>query len=58
MPEETKHDKLIYKIAKSNGCKPFWYDGIIEGWHCGCPNERHWYDEECSAITIKSANRK
>jgi len=55
----SKADLEIKSIAESNGCQPFWHDGIF-GWkyHCGCEDELHFCDQQSSAISRASANRK
>lgn len=47
----SNHDKALAK-ARTAGCKPFWYDGIIgPAWHCGCPEENnHYADQQCSVV--------
>jgi len=54
MPEEI--DREIKKLAEANGCQPFWWDGIF-GWayHCNCEDELHFCDQQCSAISKRSA---
>lgn len=53
--EQMNHDK-IFLLAIEHGCKPFWHDGIIgPSWHCGCDDNRHACDQQCSMITEKSA---
>ena len=48
----------IYMIAVANGCSPFWYDGMLgPTWHCGCEDNTHACDQQCSAITLGSARK-
>jgi hypothetical protein len=45
----------IYKLAVEVGCRPFWYDGMFgPAWHCGCVDNRHACDQQCSMITFRS----
>ena len=49
----------IRKTAIAHGCKPFWHDGLLGwAWHCGCADETHFMDQQCSAISTTSARRK
>jgi hypothetical protein len=51
------HDK-IFELAVANGCKPFWWDGIFgHAWHCGCDDDIHFCDSQCSMVTEKSAQK-
>lgn len=56
------HRLAIYEpirvLAVSNGCKPKWYDGIMGwAWHCTCEDKTHYCDQQCSAISLTSAER-
>lgn len=56
LKEYTALHERIRITASAHGCRPFWYDGMIGwGWHCGCKNLRHACNQQCSAITVKSA---
>mgnify|MGYP001610333141 CR=1 FL=1 len=56
---EKKEDRALYKIAKANGCRPTWYDGIFGwAWHCGCADGTHASDQQCSALNTRSARRR
>ncbi len=49
----------IFRLAKRNGCQPFWFYGVFgPSWHCGCDDVRHVMDQQCSAITEKSAKKR
>lgn len=49
------HDR-IFMLAVAKGCQPFWWDGIFgPAWHCGCDDDAHGCDSQCSMITEKSA---
>jgi hypothetical protein len=55
----SKNQDEIYRRAVENGCKPFWHDGIFgPAWHCGCDDDKHCCDQQCSMITLKSAERR
>ena len=57
MPSEKQY--AIKARAESNGCRPFWYDGILGWkWHCGCEDGLHCCDQQCSAIDERSASKK
>jgi len=48
----------VYSDAVSNGCTPFWHDGIFGwAWHCGCPDLIHACDQQCSMIDSASSKR-
>jgi hypothetical protein len=54
----SERDKLFI-LATSNGCRPFFHDGLIgPAWHCGCADQLHAYDGQCSAISQASARRQ
>jgi hypothetical protein len=42
--------------AKRNGCKPFWWDPY-QAFCCGCDDDTHAGDQQCSVITDDSARR-
>ncbi len=45
------HDEIFMRAVES-GCKPFWHDGMFGwAWHCSCIDNRHGYDQQCSAIS-------
>lgn len=47
-------DELFDK-AVAAGCQPFWWDGIFgPAWHCGCKDQKHFMDSQCSMITEAS----
>lgn len=49
----AKHDQ-IFMQAVADGCQPIWADGILGWrWHCGCDDNRHGCDSQCSAIMPK-----
>jgi hypothetical protein len=53
-PSEKKMKVLdeIFQMAVAAGCDPQWYDGILGWrWHCGCENNIHGCDSQCSAMT-------
>lgn len=54
----TDADEIVAVEAETNGCKPFWHDGIF-GWayHCGCQDGTHYCDQQCSMISVESAKR-
>jgi hypothetical protein len=48
----------IRALAVENGCQPFWYDGMFGwAWHCGCDDNLHCCDQQCSVIDARSAKR-
>lgn len=50
------YNDRVYELAEANGCNPFWYDGMLGwAWHCGCADDRHQCDQQCSMITLESA---
>jgi len=54
----TNQSLRIHAIAIAVGCKPFWHDGIFgPAWHCGCDDDRHACDQQCSMITEESLLR-
>lgn len=45
----------LYDEAVRVGCKPVWYDGIFGWrWHCGCGDNEHGFDQQCSVLTTES----
>ena len=45
----------LYNKAIESGCTPVWYDGIVGlSWHCGCNDNIHGCDSQCSVITQES----
>lgn len=43
--------------ARQNGCTPEWNEHYKE-WCCGCDDELHCGDQQCSIISTESAKRK
>jgi hypothetical protein len=53
----SAHDEIFLKATEA-GCEPIWSDGLFGvRWHCGCINNRHGCDQQCSAITLNSVNK-
>ena len=49
------HD-AIFQLAVANDCQPFWHNGIYGwAWHCGCIDNTHCCDQQCSTISLRSA---
>jgi len=49
-------NQQIVALARASGCKAKWCDCIFGyAWHCMCPGDDHACDEQCSDITMKSA---
>jgi hypothetical protein len=58
VPDQTPDDISLHEAALDGGCQPLWRDGILGwGWHCGCPDNRHGADQQCSIITHESLAR-
>lgn len=52
-------NERLFELAVAAGCTPVWFDGIFGWrWHCGCENETHFCDSQCSMITIDSLRRR
>ena len=58
-PTPSVQQYKIRLLAESNGCAPIWADGIV-GWayHCGCDENTHGMDQQCSAVNEQSAERR
>jgi len=50
------NDKYFLEaLALVAGCKPLWRNGIVgPAWHCGCDDNKHAADQQCSVITAAS----
>jgi len=46
----------IRRLAKDNGCVPIWGEAY-GAWCCGCKDGLHFGDQQCSIISMKSAER-
>ncbi len=47
----------VKKIAIKNGCKPKWWP-YYDTYVCGCKDELHFCDQQCSIISRESAKRR
>lgn len=57
--QNSESNKALYETAVSNNCIPCWYDGILGlAWHCGCADNLHGCDQQCSAISPSSAKQR
>lgn len=54
-PTKSQNEQAM-KIAKTNGCEPFFQPGF--GWVCDCHDGLHFCDQQCSLISLESAKRK
>lgn len=48
---------LTILTAIVNGCEPEWSAGY-DAWVCGCPDGLHYGDQQCSIISVESAQRR
>lgn len=54
--KNSELNRQIHALALASGCKAKWCNGIFGyAWHCMCPGDDHACDEQCSDITLKSA---
>lgn len=47
----------IAEVARKNGCSPFFWKPY-KAYCCGCDDDLHCCDQQCSLITLKSAKRR
>lgn len=57
--EAERRERMVKvaKLAKSYGCSPFWSD-LYQAFVCGCADNAHGCDQQCSMITEQSARRE
>lgn len=52
-------NERIYALAVASGCSPIWHDGIFGwAWHCNCDDGLHGSDQQCSTISLRSAQKR
>lgn len=54
---DVREQADVYRTARANGCAPVWSEHF-RAWCCGCDDNLHGCDQQCSMITPRSAARK